>query len=196
MTENTGNSADVGVVADARNVLDRLQIEELIHAYAQAVDLRRWDLFDVIFDADAVIDASGVGLSASQSPACFMERVEAGRGPNWTVVQHCMTNIAVEVHGDTANSFTDCYDAKLYPITDRPGSGTERTVCIFYRDAWIRKNDSWRLRRREIYLRGKFTREVQVTALDTFSASRAATARLTEVQDLSQERAISVSDPE
>ncbi len=51
-----------------QEISDRLEIQELLVDYTQAIDRRQWDGLDDVFTADAFIDYSETGGSVGRSP--------------------------------------------------------------------------------------------------------------------------------
>ena len=85
---------------DLQAVSDKLEIHEQLARYARGVDTRDWDLFKSVFTDDAELDYSSAGIPAGTRDqiAAIFEQAFVGI----TMAQHIITNIEVDLAGDTA----------------------------------------------------------------------------------------------
>ena len=92
-------------------LLDRLAIHDTIVRGCTAIDTRQPDLFDQVYSEDAVIDYSPLW-----GPADYKSFREWSKGwadsastkfDSW---QHLVSNMVVEIDGDTAKAMTDFYN--------------------------------------------------------------------------------------
>ena len=124
--------------------LDKLDIQEVLIRYANALDSREHELLNDVFLADADIDYTAVGgvrgnLQEWQEwlhPA--MSRFES-----W---QHLMANFVIELDGDRATALTRCHN----PLQGRRADGS---TYVFhagarYHDSLVRTGDGWRIAKR------------------------------------------------
>jgi hypothetical protein len=122
-----------------RALADRLAIHELLARYARGVDQKDWTLYRSVFTADAIIDYS----SAGPPPGTVDEVVaflEAGFAAiPWT--QHYITNVEIELDGDTATVLAAFYNPMQLPGMDQPSS-----CGGYYRHQLVRTPDGWRSR--------------------------------------------------
>lgn len=125
-------------------ISDRLEIDQVLTAYATAVDAGRFtDLVDV-FTADAVIDYSATGGATGGLGEIIDWLGEVL--PHFTAYCHHLGNQQIDLTGDTATSRTLC----LNPM--QAGDGSTFLIALWYRDAWLRTGHGWRITHRELEL--------------------------------------------
>ena len=76
--------------SDLRAIQDRLEIEELLHRYAEMVDFRQWKEMDRIFALEATIDyvsSGGVAGPFRETLAWLDRALEGGVGVRNAVVR-------------------------------------------------------------------------------------------------------------
>ena len=97
----------------ARIALDKIEIQELIARYCRACDLKDWALLRTVFTQDAVLDYSSVdGAVGSREEVC--DWLERGLSTvPWTM--HYVTNIEIDLHGDSAKVHVMFYNPMLLP---------------------------------------------------------------------------------
>lgn len=138
----------------ASSLLDRLAIEDLLHRYCTAIDTKDFSLLDEVFTADGVGDYTSSGGIRGSLPE-IKQWLGQALGI-FTIVQHLVTNVRVELDGDRARA--TCY---LFNPLGYAGEGgkTEMLYCGgVYRDELVRTPSGWRIRERRIemrYLDGK-----------------------------------------
>ena len=122
-------------------ISDRLEIEQALAAYSQAVDTHDWALLDEVFLPDADIDYRAV----------VPHRGDLGYTKGWLsrmtragTYYHLLGLPKVFVDGDTAHTRTPCFNPM--PLRDDPGG--RRFVGHWYRDDWVRTPPGWRIRSR------------------------------------------------
>lgn len=91
-------------------VADRLELTELLHRYAQAIDTWNWDLLREVFTEDAVADFSSMdeyveGEPLSGGREAIIEWLRAAIEP-FPEVLHFMSNHLSDVDGDRATTST------------------------------------------------------------------------------------------
>ncbi|HEY0188115.1 MAG TPA: nuclear transport factor 2 family protein [Cellulomonas sp.] len=133
---------------EVRDLVDRAQIRDVLHAYAQAQDQDRWDLFDRVFTPDAEIDLPGTALgtlAAADLGRFLREDFNATRVSG----QHLIANTLVDLDGDagTARSTSEVAHLTLQR-TDRPGVLHRSRGTGLYTDTWQRTADGWRIAHR------------------------------------------------
>lgn len=128
-------------MVDLQLIADRLEIEQLLTRYANALDRRDFDAWDAVFTPDAYIDyraTGGVDGSFAEVKAWVREAMQ--RFPNY---QHLLGNFAIEVAGDTATSRTACFNPLEMAL---PGGRTQvMFVGLWYVDKLVRTRDGWRI---------------------------------------------------
>jgi hypothetical protein len=133
---------------------DRLAIQDLLVRYSTAIDTKNFALLDEVFTADGVGDYTASGGIRGSLPEVkeWLERALS----IFTVVQHLVTNVAVEIRGDEARSTCYLYNPLGYPRDD--GTVEMLWVGAVYRDHLVRTPRGWRIRERVIepaYLDGR-----------------------------------------
>src|SRR5580658_4474540 len=87
---------------------DRIEIQDLIARYGNAVDRREWDTFDRLFTADAVIDYSAMGgISGGLDD---IKTYLARTMPMFASTQHMMGLPVIDIDGDRATAVTICHN--------------------------------------------------------------------------------------
>jgi hypothetical protein len=128
-------------VLSLQEISDRLEIQDVLARYSDAIDSRRWDVLDEIFTPDAAIDYSSMGGIAgglAEQKAFLEENV-----PAFPVSQHLAATSTFDIQGDVANVRTICFNPMV--ITD------EKHVLfcgLWYRDVFVRVDDQWRIKER------------------------------------------------
>src|SRR6188472_2347797 len=125
---------------DLQALHDKLEIHELLARYARGVDDRDWDVYRDVFTEDAHIDYMSAGAIAGtrDEVVAFMSEVM----PTIAWSQHYITNIEIELDGDTAHARAMFYNPMQLPGMDAP------SFCGgFYRHDLVRTPDGWRSRR-------------------------------------------------
>ena len=119
---------------------DRMAIEDLVAAYADAVDRRRWNDLDELFIPDALIDYTATG-SIRGTVAELKSHLEAVM-PMMLSYQHLMGRTIVSLHGDKAEGSTICFNPMVLD------TGTESGPTVFfcglwYHDRFLRSGGTW-----------------------------------------------------
>lgn len=139
---------------DLRAIADRLAIEDLLHRYSTAIDTRDFALLGQVFTPDGVGDYTASG--GIRGTLAEIQEWLAGALGIFSVIQHLVTNIRVEIAGDEATSTCYLFNPLGYPRAD---GGTEMLYCGgLYRDRLVRTEGGWRIRERVIdtlYLDGR-----------------------------------------
>ncbi len=127
--------------SDLRAIQDRLEIENLMHLYAEMVDRRDWKMMDRIFALEATIDYTGSGgrKGPFRETLAWLDRALE----SWPINLHAISNLIVEIDGDLAQS--RCY---FYAPMARDTTGGEQFVITNagrYVDRLVRTADGWRI---------------------------------------------------
>jgi 3-phenylpropionate/cinnamic acid dioxygenase small subunit len=132
------------VTPTLQQVSDRLDIADLLAAYAHAVDHRRWDDLDALFTPDATIDYSDMG-GISGSLAEVKEFLGDSMG-NYLRTQHLIGSSRVELAGDAATAVSMCHN----PMVRAGSDGREHVITcdLRYHDTLARTPGGWRITRR------------------------------------------------
>ena len=128
-------------------VADRIAIDDLLDAYAAALDTKDWDTLRTLFTPDAVVDYTeegGVRGSIDEAIAWFKKAMGG-----FTASQHFVTNRRVRVDGDTAT-----VDAYIFSPLGAPNGNGGLTLVFAggtYADSLRRTPDGWRFATRTIH---------------------------------------------
>ena len=127
--------------AALREIQDRIEIQELLHLYAEMVDRREWKKMDRIFALEATIDYTSTG--GQKGP--FRETLAwLGRAlESWPVNLHVVSNLIIEFDGDTA--YTRCYYHAPMGRNTPDGNQFVITNGGRYIDKMVRTADGWRI---------------------------------------------------
>ncbi len=126
-----------------RELSDRLEIDDLLTRYANALDDRDWERWAACFTADARIDYTAAGGIQGSLPEvrAWLEEVM----PGFKMTQHLVTNKEIRLDGDTAT----CRSCLFNPMGVADGDGMMVFLeCGTYRDRLVRTADGWRIAER------------------------------------------------
>ena len=123
---------------------DRVEIEQLIVRYSNAIDQRNWNALDEVFTPDAYIDYRALGGIDGRYP-----EVKAWLGPalaNFPHYCHLVGNIEITLDGDRARSRTLCINPMDTPL---PSGGSQvMFLGLWYKDKFVRTAKGWRMSER------------------------------------------------
>ena len=128
-----------------QEISDRLEIEDLVHRYAELIDAKDFDrLREDVFCEDAFIDYSVFGGSKGdlEETIAFLH----GAMKIFPNTQHLNANIQIKLDGDRATGRVMC----LNPQQMKIGDGDEHIFfCgLWYVDEYRRTDRGWRIARR------------------------------------------------
>ncbi|GAA4743419.1 nuclear transport factor 2 family protein [Nocardioides endophyticus] len=144
-------------MTDLRTVADHLGIQAAINTYAYGLDERRWEAWDEVFTADAVIDFRPMG-GRLETPAEMSGRLSAP-DPAWLFAQHPVVNVVIRLDGDTATAYSD-YLVETGRRSDTPGELVRVSGGGSYEDTLVRTEAGWRISVRLVHMKWKQTRRV------------------------------------
>jgi len=139
---------------DARQLADRLAIQDVLVRYCTAIDTGSYDLLDDVFTADGIGDYTGAG-GIRGTVAEIKAWLSRALVP-FTVRQHLVTNFRIAIDGDTATSH--CYLFNPLGFAGDDGQMQMLFCGGAYTDVFVRTSAGWRIRERVIstvYLHGK-----------------------------------------
>ncbi len=122
---------------------DRLEIQDLLASYCEAIDSHDWDALDGIFTDDAIIDytaAGGAKGNLSETKA-YLERALK----QFSGIQHMLGLPVIKITGDTATSRTIAFNSM---VVERDGQPHTFFVGIWYCDELTRTDKGWRISHR------------------------------------------------
>ncbi|MGH2727172.1 MAG: nuclear transport factor 2 family protein [Actinomycetota bacterium] len=127
-------------------IADRLAIDDLLDAYAAALDTKDWGSLRTLFTPDAIVDYTeegGVRGSIEDAITWFQTTLAS-----FTASQHFVTNRRVKVDGDEASVHAYIFSPLGVPSGD--GALTLVFAGGFYEDVLRRTADGWRFAARTI----------------------------------------------
>lgn len=129
--------------ARLETIADKFEIQEILTAYAHAIDERDFDKLDALFTADAEIDYSATG--GIKGPIDQIKPFLASTLPLFKASQHFVTNPLIILSGDGAN----CKSLLLNPMTmEREGGAHTLFIGAWYIDDLVRTELGWRISKR------------------------------------------------
>jgi len=124
-----------------QDISDRLEIQQLMVTYSNAIDRRDFDRLDEVFTHDAHIDYTTMGGIAGRYP-----EVKAWLGPalqTFPHYYHLVGNIEITLTGDTATARTACFNPMEVPL---PQGGSQiMFLGLWYWDKLVRTPLGWRI---------------------------------------------------
>jgi hypothetical protein len=123
-------------------IADRLQIQQLLAAYADAIDSRRFDELDDVFTPDAYIDYRATGGIDGHYPDVKSWLSEVL--PSFAGYAHMMGLPSIRIAGDEAAVRTFCFN----PLVFAGEQPTTMLVGLWYDDGLVRTAGGWRMTRR------------------------------------------------
>ncbi|MEV0261133.1 nuclear transport factor 2 family protein [Streptomyces sp. NPDC050617] len=127
-----------------QEISDRLEIQEMLVAYATAIDGQDFDALDRIFTDDAHIDYTAFGGLAG-TRAEMKEFLASSMG-QFTACQHLIGNPEIRVDGDRATGRVMCLNALGIPVEN--GDPRIALLGMWYIDEYTRTPEGWRISRR------------------------------------------------
>jgi len=126
---------------------DRLEIQDLLAVYCEAIDGRDWDALDDIFTANAIIDyteAGGAKGNLTETKAYLAKALKPFSG-----MQHMLGLPVIKIEGDTAKARTTTFNPM---VIEQDGKPHIFFVGLWYCDELIRTEQGWRIasRREEV----------------------------------------------
>ena len=123
-------------------ISDRLEIQQLMIDYSNAIDQKRFDDLDRVFTEDAYIDyrvTGGIEGAFPEVKAWLKEVL-----PNFPAYYHMLGNVDIRIDGDSAASRTICFNPMVFNAEEKQ----ILFVGIWYVDQFIRTADGWRMNKR------------------------------------------------
>jgi len=123
-------------------ISDRLEIQQLMIDYSNAIDQKRFDDLDLVFTEDAYIDyrvTGGIDGAFPEVKAWLKEVL-----PNFPAYYHMLGNVDIRIDGDSAASRTICFNPMVFNAEEKQ----ILFVGIWYVDEFTRTADGWRMNKR------------------------------------------------
>jgi hypothetical protein len=127
-----------------QEISDKLEIQQLMTDYAEALDTLQIDKMDNVFTPDAYIDYRAMGGIDGKYPE-VREWLKASL-KNFSNYYHMIGNVSIKVTGDTATSKIVCFNPMGVPMPD--GSTQMMFLGLWYVDEHVRTPQGWRISKR------------------------------------------------
>jgi hypothetical protein len=121
-------------------ISDRLELQQLVTDYANALDAREFDRMDRLFTPDAHIDYTAMGGIAGPYPKIKAWLPEAMKP--FPAYMHFIGNLSFEIKGDIATGQVACINPLVLPLL-----GTTY-IALWYNDRYVRTAEGWRISER------------------------------------------------
>ncbi|HTV94950.1 MAG TPA: nuclear transport factor 2 family protein [Steroidobacteraceae bacterium] len=127
-----------------QEISDRLEIQQLMASYSNAIDSRDWDRLDEVFTADAYIDYRALGGIDGRFPEIKAWLKPAlGKFPHY---YHLIANTDIVLSGDSARARTVCFNPMECTL---PHGGRQvMFLGLWYVDKLVRTRAGWRIEER------------------------------------------------
>lgn len=126
-----------------QNMSDRLEIQDLLTAYCDAIDSRNWNALDDIFTPDAIIDYTEAGGAKGTLEEIKLYLDKALKP--FSGMQHMLGLPMIKITGDEASSRTILFNPM---VIEKEGNPNVFFVGLWYRDKLIRTSKGWRIQSR------------------------------------------------
>ena len=128
-----------------QQISDRLEIEDLLAAYSDAVDSQNFNALDQIFTSDAKIDYSAMGgpVGSYAQIKAFLQNTL----PAFKNTQHMISNFRIQLQGETATGKVMCFN----PMELNMGESEDNAVFflgLWYMDEYRKTDKGWRIAKR------------------------------------------------
>jgi len=119
---------------------DRLEIQDLLAVYCEAIDDRDWAALDNVFTANAIIDyteAGGAKGNLTETKAYLAKALKPFSG-----MQHMLGLPVIKIQGDNAKARTTTFNPM---VIEQNGKPHIFFVGLWYCDELIRTEQGWRI---------------------------------------------------
>ena len=127
-----------------QEISDRLEIQQLMVEYAEALDTLEIDRMDNVFTPDAYIDYRAMGGIDGRYPEVREWLKTSLR--NFSNYYHMIGNVSIKIDGDTATSKIVCFNPMGVPMAD--GATQMMFLGLWYLDRHVRTPKGWRIAER------------------------------------------------
>lgn len=122
---------------DLQALQDRVEITDLLHRYARALDTKDWDLLASVFTPDAHLDYTSSGCPAGPRDEVVPWLARALEPVPMT--QHLITNVEIDLDGDRAR-----VRAMFFNPMQLPGMDGSSSTGGYYHHDFVRTPDGWK----------------------------------------------------
>lgn len=139
---------------DNQEIADRLEIDQLLVRYVDAIDAKDWDLLDTVFTPDAHLDYSSSGGPEGRGDYPTVKAWLQSSLALFAMTQHLVGKTSMRLDGDRAECRTIFHNPMGVPVNDdgiydADGTGLHIfTVGGWYVDTCVQTDDGWRIERK------------------------------------------------
>ena len=126
-----------------QNMSDRLEIQDLLTSYCDAIDSRNWNALDDIFTPDAIIDYTEAGGAKGTLEEIKLYLDKALKP--FSGMQHMLGLPMIKITGDEASSRTVLFNPM---VIEKEVNPNVFFVGLWYRDKLVRTSKGWRIQSR------------------------------------------------
>ncbi|MGH3674448.1 MAG: nuclear transport factor 2 family protein [Mycobacterium sp.] len=124
-------------------ISDRLELQQLLIGYSEAIDRRQFDELDAIFTPDAYIDYRATGGIDGRYPQIKPWLAEV-LPKYFSSYAHMLGLPVIRLDGDSATARTFCFN----PMVLKGDKPSTMQIGLWYDDEFVRTADGWRMSRR------------------------------------------------
>jgi 3-phenylpropionate/cinnamic acid dioxygenase small subunit len=125
---------------DLHALADKIEIHELLARYARGVDTQDWELWKTVFTPDAFVDYSSAGAAVGSRDEVARRLANGLDGV--PMIQHFITNVEIDLHGDRAK-----VRALFYNPMHLDGMAEPSFCGGCYHHDVVRTTDGWKSER-------------------------------------------------
>jgi len=125
-------------------ISDRLELTQLVHDYAYAIDEKAFERLDRVFTPKAFIDYTAMGGIKGDYPQIRAWLPEALK--HFPAYMHFVGNLSFEIAGDHATGKVACFNPMVVPRQD--GGADTMFLGLWYLDQYSRTKEGWRISER------------------------------------------------
>lgn len=136
---------------ELREIADRLELDQLLVRYVDAIDTKDWELLDTCFTPDARLDYSSSGGDDAKGDYPTVRAWLEANLALFPMTQHLVGKSTVDYQGDRAQCRTIFHNPMGVPVNDEGIYDPEgRGLHVFvvggwYHDTCVRTPEGWRI---------------------------------------------------
>ncbi len=135
---------EIECMEQMKTVIAKDAIRSKLYTYCRGMDRIDNDLAYTAFTEDSQVD---YGPHFTGTGREFVDWVSKTHEKVYLATTHQITNIIIEVHGDTACSEAYLHTLQLTRPNDK-GKSQELHVAARYLDEWVLRDEDWKIQRR------------------------------------------------
>lgn len=128
-----------------QQLADHIELQQLVTAYANAIDCREFERLDAVFTADAHIDYRAMGgIAGSYAEIRTWLPQALGAFPGY---MHMVGNCEFDIGDEQASGRVACFNPMICRPPDH-GADEVMFLGLWYLDRYVRTPDGWRIAER------------------------------------------------